>query len=451
MLVKVDRYEKRRKRIAARPHKYISYLGSIDKFEVKYPVGKTDKGTPLYFLPIKRYSELKAALERKDEIERKIYGRLLRDKKITLADIFENIIRKNELRAEATISGYKNVMEAFKNSNSVTVKDIWLNTDIGALTSEKMGEAFNELAKAKKWTRATATLYKTKISAVINAEETRNFIRGVAFFTENITAFKISVKNKPVTQERNYYSMEELHKIYMELERIGGETELVFKIQIATGARIGEICGLMVDDIDGGIISFTKQIDSLDVNKTMPLKTGNIRYTPIPEVIQNEIEKLIKKRCLESGAFIFKSRWRSNQRMRLRDISIKSGVKITEGRSTHGFRRSLTTFVKGSMLERGVISDSINFERYIGHKVSGVPEMYNKSYMEKDSQERFRLIIGQYLNAIQRGDEVFRIDYMAIEDQLYRGDKDKVYEVGALPKNFINGVLKLAQEYGLKS
>ena len=103
------------------------------------------------------------------------------------------------------------------------------------------------------------------------------------------------------------------------------------------------------------------------------------------------------------------------------------------------------------MLERGVISDSINFERYIGHKVSGVPEMYNKSYMEKDSQERFRLIIGQYLNAIQRGDEVFRIDYMAIEDQLYRGDKDKVYEVGALPKNFINGVLKLAQEYGLKS
>ena len=160
MLVKVDRYEKRRKRIAARPHKYISYLGSIDKFEVKYPVGKTDKGTPLYFLPIKRYSELKAALERKDEIERKIYGRLLRDKKITLADIFENIIRKNELRAEATISGYKNVMEAFKNSNSVTVKDIWLNTDIGALTSEKMGEAFNELAKAKKWTRATATLYK---------------------------------------------------------------------------------------------------------------------------------------------------------------------------------------------------------------------------------------------------------------------------------------------------
>ena len=55
MLVKADRYEKRRKRIAARPHKHISYLSDVNKFEVKYPIGKDENGKRMYFMPIKRY------------------------------------------------------------------------------------------------------------------------------------------------------------------------------------------------------------------------------------------------------------------------------------------------------------------------------------------------------------------------------------------------------------
>lgn len=54
MLVKADRYEKRRKRIAARPHKHISYLSDVNKFEVKYPIGKDKDGKKNVFYADKK-------------------------------------------------------------------------------------------------------------------------------------------------------------------------------------------------------------------------------------------------------------------------------------------------------------------------------------------------------------------------------------------------------------
>lgn len=452
MLIKADRYEKRRKRIAARPHKYISYLSDVNKFEVKYPIGKDKDGKRMYFMPIKRYDELNEAIKRKDEIERMIYGRLLRDKTITMNNIFENIIRNNISRTANTISVYKSINEAFNSSDSVTIKEIWTATNITDITSEKMGEAFNALVKEKKWKKSTAANYKAVLTTATRAEETRNFIRGIAFFTENITNFRLNIKKKPKIKENTHYTIQELHSLIEELKKIGGENELKFKIQIATGARIGEVCGLKVGDILDGVINFTEQIDIVNGNNRIPLKTGDIRFTPITKELEEDIKELVQKKGLGNDDFLFKSRWRSNQRIWLRDLCVKSGVKLIEGRSTHGFRRSLTTFVKGSMLERGVISDSINFERYIGHKVNGVPEMYNKSYMEKDSQERFRLIIEQYMDAIRKGKDVFRIDYNEIEEKLYMKQEDKPYKMNnILPETFISDVLKLAHEYGLKS
>lgn len=447
MLVKADRYEKRRKRIAARPHKHISYLSDVNKFEVKYPIGKDENGKRMYFMPIKRYDEIKDALERKDEIERMIFGRLLRDKKITMSDIFNNVIKMNVSRTGGTIKIYKNLNEAFNNSDSVAVKELWTNTNITDITSEKMGEAFNALVKEKKWKKSTARNYKTVLTTATRAEETRNFIRGVAFFTENITDFKLTIKAKTELNSKNHYDMQELHKILKELDGIKGEAGLIFKIQIATGARIGEICGLIADDIKDGIIYFNNQISLTDSKERVPLKTGDIRFTPISKSIEEDIQKRIKDLNISGEDFLFKSRWRNAQRLRLIDIFTKCGIKIIEGRSTHGFRRSLTTFVKGSMLERGVISDSINFERYIGHKVEGIPEMYNKSYKEKVSKERFKLIIEQYLNAIRKGDEVFRIDYEDIENKLYNKTNEPPK---MLPQIFVNNVLKLAEEYGVK-
>lgn len=135
----------------------------------------------MYFMPIKRYDEIKDALERKDEIERMIFGRLLRDKKITMSDIFNNVIKMNVSRTGGTIKIYKNLNEAFNNSDSVAIKDLWTNTNITDITSEKMGEAFNALVKEKKWKKSTARNYKTVLTTATRAEETRNFIRGVAF------------------------------------------------------------------------------------------------------------------------------------------------------------------------------------------------------------------------------------------------------------------------------
>ena len=73
--------------------------------------------------------------------------------------------------------------------------------------------------------------------------------------------------------------------------------------------------------------------------------------------------------------------------------------------------------------------------------------MYNKSYKEKVSKERFKLIIEQYLNAIRKGDEVFRIDYEDIENKLYNKTNEPPK---MLPQIFVNNVLKLAEEYGVK-
>ncbi len=444
MLAKADRHEKRKKRIAARPHKYISYLGSVNKFEVKYPIGKDDKGKPLYFQPIKRFDELEGALARKDDIERAVFGRLLRDKTITMADLFANIINKNVLRAKSTVQGFQHVTKAFQQSMNVSVVELWTKEDIKKLNCENVGEAFNSLIKEKKWEKSTAETYKTIITNVINAEETKNFIRGVSFFTEKITDFKIKAKKEIKTKAINYYNMAELNRMVAAIEEIGGETEIKFKIQMLTGARIGEICGLKVKDIEAGVINFVDQIGLLDVNTTMPLKTGEIRFTPIPTTLEAMIMDLIHSKQLGNDDFIFKRRSKAMNRIYLRDILIKAGVEIIDKRSTHGFRRSLTTFVKGSMLERGVISDSINFERYIGHKVDGVPEMYNKSYMEDVSKERFRLITEQYFKAIKNGADVFRIDYNDIERKIY-GKNDET----EMPQMFVSKVLKLAQEYGI--
>ena len=136
----------------------------------------------------------------------------------------------------------------------------------------------------------------------------------------------MTIKAKTELNSKNHYDMQELHKILKELDGIKGEAGLIFKIQIATGARIGEICGLIADDIKDGIIYFNNQISLTDSKERVPLKTGDIRFTPIPKSIEEDIQKRIKDLNISGEDFLFKSRWRNAQRLRLIDIFTKCGT-----------------------------------------------------------------------------------------------------------------------------
>lgn len=106
---------------------------------------------------------------------------------------------------------------------------------------------------------------------------------------------------KPEESTRKAFTIEQIGAI-LEEEWPEPMYRRIFQFACLTGMRIGEIQGLKVKHIDGGIIHISESHSDV-IGKQKDTKNHKSRYTPFPVVMQDEIYRLCKGRGPEDYVF----------------------------------------------------------------------------------------------------------------------------------------------------
>ena len=409
----LNKREIARKKKLASQYKGISYRADDDVFVVRVRVGTDLNGKAIYFLPVKRYTDLNDALRRLDEVKILVKRGAVEQKRLTFREIHEilkDILKKQigsqiEVKRGMARNTLIQMSSAF-NRIMVVAPNIY-DKSIDEVSKEELSEFL------KKWSETPSIKGKNKppTPAQVN-KQYKNIYNVIIKQTYEEIKEKIQERNIDVNKLKNIfdvklrvenvrtvgeakaelvYTFEELKRLWKEVSIIDDEdrknanhaVKLCYKLQILTGARISELAGLLKMDImnkptyEGGYcINIYKQRGDKKTG-TQPLKTEDSkRIVPITEEMYGELLSYSKENNIGEKDFIF-SRWlKSKKRLedysagtiknRIQMIEKAAGIEHTENRATHGFRHTLTTYfgISGVGLSLDII------DKFIGHKES---------------------------------------------------------------------------------
>ena len=409
----LNKREIARKKKLASQYKGISYRADDDVFVVRVRVGTDLNGKAIYFLPVKRYTDLNDALRRLDEVKILVKRGAVEQKRLTFREIHEilkDILKKQigsqiEVKRGMARNTLIQMSSAF-NRIMVVAPNIY-DKSIDEVSKEELSEFL------KKWSETPSIKGKNKppTPAQVN-KQYKNIYNVIIKQTYEEIKEKIQERNIDVNKLKSIfdvklraenvrtvgeakaelvYTFEELKRLWKEVSIIDDEdrknanhaVKLCYKLQILTGARISELAGLLKMDImnkptyEGGYcINIYKQRGDKKTG-TQPLKTEDSkRIVPITEEMYGELLSYSKENNIGEKDFIF-SRWlKSKKRLedysagtiknRIQMIEKAAGIEHTENRATHGFRHTLTTYfgISGVGLSLDII------DKFIGHKES---------------------------------------------------------------------------------
>ena len=409
----LNKREIARKKKLASQYKGISYRADDDVFVVRVRVGTDLNGKAIYFLPVKRYTDLNDALRRLDEVKILVKRGAVEQKRLTFREIHEilkDILKKQigsqiEVKRGMARNTLIQMSSAF-NRIMVVAPNIY-DKSIDEVSKEELSEFL------KKWSATPSIKGKNKppTPAQVN-KQYKNIYNVIIKQTYEEIKEKIQERNIDVNKLKSIfdvklraenvrtvgeakaelvYTFEELKRLWKEVSIIDDEdrknanhaVKLCYKLQILTGARISELAGLLKMDImnkptyEGGYcINIYKQRGDKKTG-TQPLKTEDSkRIVPITEEMYGELLSYSKENNIGEKDFIF-SRWlKSKKRLedysagtiknRIQMIEKAAGIEHTENRATHGFRHTLTTYfgISGVGLSLDII------DKFIGHKES---------------------------------------------------------------------------------
>lgn len=335
-----------KKKMLAKAHEGISYIKSLDKFEVKVKCGKDIHGNYVYFKPIVRYDSIDKAIETANLYREMIANNMGRAKKVTIVRAIENRI---EIEKEAINNGSKQKKSYLATLNNAlrafSVYDAAKNTNITNLTFEDIKGIIEHLRFQRNLSSTTIDNYNIIVKCSVKAYKTNssevdtkrsNHIRYL-FDCANELMKNYRQKDKTEKQQKMYklgtdtalYSIDEMHRMitYMEDElytlnqnisvqkwtRQRERTTLKYnktyakyvavKLLMLTGMRISELRGLTSADIDTNNLRIVINKQKTMQNYVQNTKTNNIRYVPITIELAADLDRLISMNT--ESAFIF--------------------------------------------------------------------------------------------------------------------------------------------------
>lgn len=325
-----------RKKMLAKAHEGISYVATLNKFEVKVKCGKDIHGKYIYFKPIVRYNDIDNAVKTANLYREMIEANMGRAKKVTIVRAIENRI---EIEKEAIQNGSKQKKSYLATLNNAlrafSVYDAAKNTNITNLTYEDIRGIIEHLRFKRKLSSTTIDNYNIIVKCSVKAYKTNssevdtkrsNHIRYL-FDCANELMKNYRQKDKTEKQQKMYklgtdtalYSIAEMHRMitYMEdelytlnqnisvqkwtrqreratLKYNNTYTKYVaVKLLMLTGMRISELRGLTSADIDTNNLRIVINKQKTMQNYVQNTKTNNIRYVPITIELAADLDRLI--------------------------------------------------------------------------------------------------------------------------------------------------------------
>lgn len=325
-----------KKKMLAKAHEGISYVATLDKFEVKMKVGKDIHGKYVYFKPIVRYNNIDDAVRTAKLYKEMIEANMGRAKKVTIVRAIENRI---EIEKEAINNGSKQKKSYLATLNNAlrafSVYDAAKNTNITNLTFEDIKGIIEHLRFKRNLSSTTIDNYNIIVKCSVKAYKTNssevdtkrsNHIRYL-FECANELMKNYRQKDKTEKQQKMYklgtdtalYSIDEMHRMitYMEDELYSLYNEIklqkwtrqrerctlkynktyakyvAVKLLMLTGMRISELRGLTSADIDTNNLRIVINKQKTMQNYVQNTKTNNIRYVPITIELAADLDRLI--------------------------------------------------------------------------------------------------------------------------------------------------------------
>lgn len=219
-------------------------------------------------------------------------------------------------------------------------------------------------------------------------ERPRKYVKSALKYYAKFLGISIDfpkLKEPPKTKEFNI-DREDLRKI-LEQVNLDEETKLIYEIAYYTGARIREILNLKVNDIgkddDGNIVVRFKT------------KGNQFRKVPIPHILKEKIDNLVRQKGLLSAEPLFYTDVRAKKDVldakycrlkrvlgKIKDKKIK---KILS--NTHNFRRALINFLLAKT------GDVLICKEFVGHNKLETTMKYVSQITKKQKiQQGFEII-----------------------------------------------------------
>lgn len=335
-----------KKKMLARAHEGISYVATLDKFEVKMKVGKDIHGKYIYFKPIVRYNNIDDAVKTAKLYREMIDSNMGRAKKVTIVRAIENRI---EIEKEAIANGSKQKKSYLATLNNAlrafSVYDAAKNTNIINLTYEDIKGIIEHLRFRRGLSSKTIDNYNVIVKCSVKAYKTNssevdtkrsNHIRYL-FDCANELMKNYRQKDKTEKQLKMYklgkdtalYSIDELCKIinYMEEDLYNLSSDInrhkwtrereyarrkynktfikyvAVKLLMLTGMRISELRGLTKNDVDTNNLRIVINKQKTQQNFVQNTKTNNIRYVPITIELASDLDRVMEMNT--ESEFIF--------------------------------------------------------------------------------------------------------------------------------------------------
>lgn len=325
-----------KKKMLAKAYEGISYVATLDKFEVKMKVGKDIHGRYIYFKPIVRYNNIDDAVKTAKLYKEMIEANMGRAKKVTIVRAIENRI---EIEKEAINNGSKQKKSYLATLNNAlrafSVYDAAKNTNITNLTYDDIKGIIEHLRFQRNLSSTTIDNYNIIVKCSVKAYKTNssevdtkrsNHIRYL-FDCANELMKNYRQKDKTEKQQKMYklgtdtnlYSIDEMHRMlmYMEGELYALQNNITeqkwtrqreratlkynktyfkyvaVKLLMLTGMRISELRGLTSADIDTNNLRIVINKQKTMQNYVQNTKTNNIRYVPITIELAADLDRII--------------------------------------------------------------------------------------------------------------------------------------------------------------
>lgn len=325
-----------KKKMLAKAHEGISYVKSLDKFEVKMKVGKDIHGRYIYFKPIVRYNNIDDAVKTAKLYKEMIEANMGRAKKVTIVRAIENRIKIEKEAIENGSKQKKSYLATLNNAlRAFSVYDAAKNTNITNLTFDDIKGIIEHLRFKRNLSSTTIDNYNIIVKCSVKAYKTNssevdtkrsNHIRYL-FDCANELMKNYRQKDKTEKQQKMYklgtdtalYSIDEMHRMitYMEdelytlnqnisVQKWTRQQEratlkynktyfkyVAVKLLMLTGMRISELRGLTSADIDTNNLRIVINKQKTMQNYVQNTKTNNIRYVPITIELASDLDRLI--------------------------------------------------------------------------------------------------------------------------------------------------------------
>lgn len=368
-----------KKKMLAKAYEGISYVATIDKYEVKVKVGKDIYGKYLYFQPVVRYNNIVDAINKAEEYRELINSGMGRARKVTIINALDNRIELEEKAikegkdSRSRLVGLKTARKCFSKyelANKKNIKDIAVGEMIEIIEDMRQTLAANSIDCYIEALKNSVKKFVTNNSEA-DIKRLEHLLYLFRCCDDNMRKFRKEDKDK----DKKYYSIEELHRILFNIEKqLNGIRQKLYrgklysrqrmyvqraendtyrkyvaiKTFLQTGMRMGELRGLKWSVVDTSNLIITISHQLTQQNIYTHTKNNTIREVPITIELASDFDRL--RQIYPDAEYIFDFTSDTiNDFIR----KIEKSENIPCGKNvSHRFRHSIATYLDGLKASR---------------------------------------------------------------------------------------------------